>query len=189
MSDPTTKGMYLRCALQLIADSEGEDKMRALAAELGVDPEPSELRSYPLSDLTRMVFTARDRFWPDESDADLAERFGANAFGTFARSLVGRVGLNLTLNGDPQHVAESVVGMQKATTKYGLCDIASVDDHSFTLRYAGAIDPHYTLGLMKVGFELGGGGKVELANVRRCVRDDDHVADADFDLKVTLSGG
>jgi uncharacterized protein (TIGR02265 family) len=188
MSDrePTTKGMYLACAMDLIAEREGQTKARALATELGIDAEPSEMRSYPLSHLTRLVFTARDRYWPDERDEALAERFGAHAFGTFARSLVGRVGLNLTLNGSPQKVAESVVGMQRASSKDGTCDVASVDDKSFTLRYAGPINPHYTLGMMKVGFELGGGGKVELATIRSCQLDDNFVATADFDLKVTL---
>ena len=187
--DPSTKGMYLSSAMALIAEREGETKTRALADELGIDTEPSEMRSYPLADLTRLVFTARDRFWPDESNEALAERFGANAFGTFARSLVGRVGLNLTLNGDPKHVAESIVGMQRASTKDGSCDVVSVDDGSFTLRYVGPIDPYYTMGMMKVGFELGGGGKVELANVRRYALDERYVADADFDLKVTLGPG
>lgn len=186
--EPTTKGMFLSCALDLIAETEGETKAKELATELGVDAEPKDMRSYPQRDLSRLVFAARDRFWPDETNAALAERFGRHAFGTFARSLVGRVGLNLTLNGDPQHVADSIVGMQRATSKHGSCEVAAVDDESFTLRYQGAIDPHYTVGLMRVGFEMSGNGKVELGTVRHFALDDDYVADADFDLKITLKG-
>ena len=70
---PTTKGMYLECAMQLIAERQGMDAAKLLAGELGLDPTPSPMRSYPLKDLSRLVFSARDKFWPDESDEALAQ--------------------------------------------------------------------------------------------------------------------
>ena len=145
-----TKGLYLQSALDFVAVHRGADVARELQNTVGLAATIGATRTYSKLQFHQLLVRGAALCFPGGDENEAIRRFGGAAYRTFAKSIIGKVGLRLAPP-EPHELGKSIVRMHNASTSSSKVE-ARPSASGFRLHYEGCAHARYHFGLMEAGF-------------------------------------